>query len=297
MEVRSSLFLPADTSYKKLEYFLKSKGISRRIITTLKYREGLLINGIPSTTIQPVFAGDMVELHFPKEDTLSCEPQKGDFSVLYEDSDLLAVDKATGVATHPALGTPDHTLGNFVSQYYLEEGHPMLFRPISRLDKETSGVLLIGKHALSHSILTEQMRNHIFRKKYLAIVSGVMENDHGTISFSIAREEETSLRRTCREDGKKAYTSYRLVAHTPHFSLLELEIKTGRTHQIRVHLQSIGHPIVGDPLYGTTPGKRLFLHSYETSFLHPITGEPMKITAPCDFHSILSTLENEESKL
>ncbi len=287
MELRTFLQFEADTNYRKLDYFLKSKGISRRIITKTKFKEGLLINQLPATTVHPVSKGDNITLRFPQDTSLSCKPQEGALSILYEDADLLAIDKPSDVATHPALGTKENTLGNYISQYYLDNNCPMPFRPVSRLDKQTSGVILVAKHGFAHSVLSEQMKSSAFRKKYLALVEGYVLKETGEITLPIARESEHSLKRVCREDGKDAHTIYRVLARTQTMSLLELELKTGRTHQIRVHLQAIGHPIIGDPLYGTIPKDRLYLHSHQTIFQHPVTGEQITVTSPCNFETLL----------
>ena len=294
MELREKLCFFAKSNHERLDYFLKGQGISHRIITKLKYMGCLLVNGKVVTTRHPVMSGDEITLLFPKETELSCEPQQGDFSILYEDCDLLAVNKPQGIATHPALGTKNETLGNFVTQYYVKHGFPMPFRPISRLDKTTSGVLLIAKHGLAHHNLSVQKQDGTFRKKYLALVSGIPKEPSADITFPIARESETSLKRVCREDGKSAHTRYQLIAKKGNFSLLELELFTGRTHQIRVHLSQIGHPIAGDVMYGGIPAKRLYLHSYQAEFTHPVTGDCMRITAPSDFETILSSIENED---
>ncbi len=294
MELREKLSFLAKSHHERLDYFLKGQGISHRIITKLKYMGALLVNGKVVTTRHPVSAGDEVTLLFPKETELSCEPQQGDFTILYEDGDLMAAEKPYGIATHPALGTANGTLGNFVTQYYVDNGCPMPFRPVSRLDKTTSGVLVIAKHALSHHILSQQKQNGTFRKIYLALVSGIPEKQSGNITFPIARESETSLKRVCREDGKPAHTRYNVLMSNQHFSLLELELFTGRTHQIRVHLSQMGHPIVGDIMYGGIPAKRLYLHSYRAEFPHPITKENMHVLSPTDFETILSSIENED---
>ena len=294
MAVRTSLSYTAEADHKKLDFFLRSRGISRRLITDLKYIDCLLVNGTPATTIHPIRQGDTVTLLFPPEETLSCEPQKGNFPILYEDEDILAVEKPAGIATHPALGTKDGTLGNFVSQYYLEQNCPLPFRPVSRLDKETSGLVLIAKHKLSHHNLAEQQAKGLFQKQYLALVSGVPEKQSGEITFPIARESETSLRRICHSDGKPAHTIYNIIAQHRNLALLQLDLKTGRTHQIRVHLSKIGHPVLGDKMYGTTPAKLLYLHSFKAKFFQPVTKKPMEITAPCNFKTLLSQFENEE---
>ena len=294
MAVRESLTFVAKTSYKRLDFFLKQMGISRRLITALKYIECLRINHQSATTIQPVFPGDTVTLLFPREATLSCEPEVGEINVVYEDEDILAVNKPYGIATHPALGTKNGTLGNFVSHYYQAQGCPLPFRPVSRLDKETSGILLIAKHSLSHHSLSEQQKNGSFQKKYLALAEGILQKKTGDLIYPIARETETSLRRVVRADGKPAQTRYRVLEENKHRSLLELELFSGRTHQIRVHLSHIGHPVVGDRIYGT-PSDRLYLHSHTIRFFHPVTGQEMELRAPCDFN--LSQIENEELKL
>lgn len=294
MEIREKLCFVAKSNHERLDYFLKGQGISHRIITKLKYIGCLLVNNQPVTTRHPVTAGDEVTLLFPRETELSCQAEEGDFSILYEDCDLLAVEKPYGIATHPAWGTANGTLGNFVAQYYVNNNCPMPFRPVSRLDKTTSGVLVIAKHGLSHHILSQQKQDGTFRKIYLALVTGVPKEPSGNITFPIARETETSLKRVCRDDGKPAHTSYRVLMSNLNYSLLELELFTGRTHQIRVHLSQIGHPIVGDLMYGGLPAKRLYLHSYRAEFPHPITKENLCISSPSDFETILSSIENED---
>lgn len=293
MQIRDTLYFQAEHNWKRLDFFLKANGISRKIITQLKYIGCLKINGEPAITIQPVFKGDTVTLVFPDETEFSCAPQPGEFKILYEDCDILAIDKPYGIATHPAAGTKNGTLGNFVSQYYLDNGYHLAFRPVSRLDKDTSGVILIAKNRLSHHILSEQMKTNRFQKTYLALVSGVPSQRSGEITFPISRETEHSLIRVCRADGKPAHTIFRVADSSAAESLLELDLKTGRTHQIRVHLKEIGHPIIGDSLYGTIPAKRLYLHSYQTTFFHPITNQPMQLKAPCPFGEILHKRGNK----
>lgn len=297
MQVRTSLQYIAEADHKKLDFFLKSRGVSRRMITDLKYIGCLLVNQQVATTIHPIKKGDVVTLLFPREEELSCQSQPGELSILYEDEDILAVDKPSGIATHPALGTKDGTLGNFVTHYYVSQHCPMPFRPVSRLDKHTSGVILIAKHKFSHHQLAQQQTDGTFQKTYLALVTGVPQEKEGEINLPIARESQQSLRRMCRADGKPACTHYRVLAHTRRYSLLELSLKTGRTHQIRVHLSHIGHPIVGDPLYGITPADRLYLHSYRAEFLHPVTGEVLTVTAPSHFETLITQIENEEPNL
>lgn len=297
MEVREQLCFHAISNHERLDYFLKGQGISHRIITKLKYIGCLLVNGQVVTTRHPVMAGDEVTLLFPRETELSCQPEDGRFDILYEDCDILAVDKPYGIATHPALGTAKGTLGNFISQYYATNGYPMPFRPVSRLDKTTSGVLVIAKHGLSHHSLSNQKQDGTFRKIYLALVSGILKQKSADITFPIRRESDTSLKRICDAEGKPAHTHYRVLAENGNFSLLELELKTGRTHQIRVHLSQIGRPIVGDTMYGGIPAKRLYLHSLRAEFIHPVTKEVMEITAPSDFKHLLLSIENEDFSL
>lgn len=282
MEVRKSISFIANKDYIKLEIFLKEKGISRRIITKLKYIDCLLVNNIPKNTASKVSKNDKVTLLFPIENEISCNPQKGELNIIYEDLDILVLNKACGVATHPAGGTKDSTIANFVTNYYMENGYNIPFRPVSRLDKETSGVIVIAKNKLAHSILSEQMKRGEYKKQYYARVSGNVLND-GEITAPIDREMEGSVLRVCRSDGKNAHTIYRVIEHNKKESLLEIELKTGRTHQIRVHLKKIGHPIIGDLLYGTIIADRLYLHSYKTELIHPVTNEKMVFLAKLEF--------------
>lgn len=282
MEIRKSISFIANDDYKKLEAFLRENGISRRIITKLKYIDCLLVNDIPTNTIAKVSKGDKVTLVFPEETELSCTPQKGLLDIIYEDLDILVINKAYGIATHPAGGTKDGTIANFVTNYYVENGYSMPFRPVSRLDKDTSGVLVIAKNKLAHSILSEQMKNGCYKKIYYAKVSGNVLKD-GEITAPIEREKEGSMIRICRADGKKAHTLYKVIENKNNQTLLEVELKTGRTHQIRVHLKEIGHPIIGDLLYGTTNADRLYLHSFKTAFTHPVTNKKMSFTALTNF--------------
>ncbi len=283
MGVRTSLSYQATSSWKRLDFFLKDRGISRKLITSLKYIGCLQVNGSPATTIHPVSAGDIVTLLFPPENTLSCAPEEGSFSILYEDDDILVIDKPYGIATHPAPGTKGGTLGNFVSGYYQTCGCPISFRPVSRLDKTTSGVIVIAKHAFSHHRLSAQQTDGTFQKTYLALVEGIPAPPEGTIRFPIIRETPTSLKRICHPEGKPAHTDYRVLSHRETKALVELQLKTGRTHQIRVHMSQIGHPLTGDLLYGGSPWERLCLHSWRTGFVHPVTNQPMTFTAPCEF--------------
>ncbi|OJU09760.1 MAG: hypothetical protein BGN88_10685 [Clostridiales bacterium 43-6] len=157
MEIRKELSFAAAHDYKSLDEFLRKNGISRRIITQLKYMGCLLKNGIPANTISSISKNDQVTLLFPAENEISCDPQKGELDIIYEDLDLLVLNKPYGIATHPAGGTRDGTIANYVTSYYMENGYQIPFRPVSRLDKDTSGVIVIAKNRLAHSVLSDRM--------------------------------------------------------------------------------------------------------------------------------------------
>ena len=280
--IRKSITFTAGDDFKKLSTFLKKNDISTRIINEIKRSDGLILNGRPAYTIDSVKKGDSVTVIFLEEQRISCDPEDIPIKIIYEDSDLLVVDKPNGIATHPASGTGGGTLANAVTNYFINCGYRIPFRPVSRLDKETSGVIVLVKNKYSHLVLSKQMMSGQYKKVYIARASGLIYED-GEINRPIGRESEESLKRVCREDGKPARTIYKVLKTQKDSTLLELLLKTGRTHQIRVHLESIGHPIIGDPVYGNVSWERMLLHAACVEFLHPVTGEKLKFESILDF--------------
>ena len=209
-------------------------------------------------------------------------PAEMELSVLYEDEDILVLNKASNLPVHPSIGNYENTLANGVESYFRSRNLICPFRCINRLDRDTSGALILAKNALSAAILSAQMRNREIRRTYLAIVQGIAPKK-GTVSAPIGRKDGSVMERQVDFDhGESAVTHFQRLAISDNYSLLELHLETGRTHQIRIHMGYIGHPLPADYLYNPVYDRfsRQPLHSYQLDFRHPLTGKQMCITAP-----------------
>jgi len=222
---------------------------------------------------------------------LRAEPESIELEVLYEDSDVAVINKPAGMVVHAGAGCRAGTLVNALLYRFgrlSELGGELRPGIVHRLDRFTSGVLLVAKHDLAHRSLAEQFARRTVEKVYLALVHGCLKQNHGSIDRPIARDPVRRVRMTARlSTGRAARSDYRVLQRFQDFTLLEVRIATGRTHQIRVHLSSIGHPVAGDRLYGAPariagrpPLARCFLHAWRLTFLHPSTGRPLTIEAP-----------------
>ncbi|MEG2119803.1 MAG: RluA family pseudouridine synthase, partial [Pseudoflavonifractor sp.] len=193
-------------------------------------------------------------------------PKEGPVNILYEDEDLLVLDKPAGLPVYPARNQGSDTLGNYLAEYYKKQGIPFVFRAVNRLDRGTSGLMVVAKHAHCHECLKNQLHTGDFRRIYLAVLDGALPEETGVIDAPIGRAAGTILGRTVSPDGDRAVTHYRVLSQKNGRSLVQLELETGRTHQIRVHTAHLGCPVTGDFLYGTEhpllPG-RTALHSWE----------------------------------
>ena len=259
-------------------------GMSMSLMNKLKWSESLLVNGVPCHTDHPVQPGDTVTARLPDKEP-EYPAQDGPLTILYEDDHFLAVDKPAGMLIHPSRSCFTGTLANYVLGYYKKTGQSCAFHPITRLDRDTFGVVLLAKNPHIHSLIMEQLRNGEVQKTYFALVYGKPPLE-GMIDAPIARKEPPSLLRYVDESGKKSVTTYRCIESWESYSLLELHPITGRTHQLRVHCAYIGHPILGDPQYGDAASLALSAQmGVETQalcagtleFVHPITGEQMRI--------------------
>lgn len=269
---------------KTVGTYLKEQGFSRHILADLKKTErGITRNGIWLYVNDALYAGDILCVTL-KEDVPSSHilPVDLPLSVLFEDEDILVVNKPAGMPIHPSMDNYDNTLANAVIMYYQKQNIPFTFRCMNRLDRDTTGLTIIAKNALSSAILSSAIRSRNVHRKYLAIVSGLTKNS-GTIDAPIARKDASVIEREVNfSTGERAITHYKRLAYRDGLSLLSLKLETGRTHQIRVHMQYIGHPLIGDFLYNPndTHMSRQALHSAELHLLHPIKKEPLHFTAP-----------------
>ena len=272
--------------------YLSLKGYPNAVFVQLKKTpESVLLNGVWAYMRTKLSAGDELFIRL-EESTSSAHilPVSMPLSICYEDGDILAVNKPAQMPVHPSLNHYDHTLANAVCGYYNDQEIPYTFRCVNRLDRDTTGLTLIAKHMLSSAILSTAAARREISREYIAIASGKTP-ESGTIDAPIGRVAGSTIERQIDfENGERAITHYRRLAYHDGLSLLSLHLETGRTHQIRVHLKSIGHPLIGDFLYNPTDTtiKRQALHSYRLTFSHPITGESFVLTAPLpdDMHCL-----------
>ena len=255
-------------------------GMSLGLMNKLKWDDRLRVNGIPCHTDYPVKPGDLVTAVLP-DSAPEYPAEDGPLTVLYEDDHFLAVDKPAGMLIHPSRSCFTGTLANFVLGYYQKTGQGCAFHPITRLDRDTFGVVLLAKNSHIHALMMAQLRQNEVQKTYYAYVFGKPDNE-GVIDAPIARREPPSLLRYVDDSGKICLTTYRRLQEWEKYSLLELHPITGRTHQLRVHCAYIGHPILGDPQYGNEESLALSkelglatqaLCAGKLEFIHPITGE------------------------
>ncbi|MBR7099036.1 MAG: RluA family pseudouridine synthase [Clostridia bacterium] len=278
----------ADDGRLLRDFIKQNIRLSGKMLKYLKYQnDGILVNGVRCTVRRQLRAGDVVTLtlsdHESAEELL---PVDLPLEILYEDTDLVAPSKPPNMPTHPSHNHHNDTLANALAFRYQQIGIPFIFRPINRLDRDTSGVLLIARNKLSAGILSDDMQNGRIQKTYLAILEGELSTESGVIDRPLHRTAESIIvREICSPDtpdAEIAVTEYRVLARGSGCSLVEAKPITGRTHQLRVHFASLGHPICGDTLYGIDNGRipRQALHARKTVFLHPSTRERMTLTAP-----------------
>ncbi len=242
-------------------------------------------------------AGDVIRINLPDERS-HFEPQPIPLDIVYEDDNLLIINKQPGLIVHPTKGHPAGTVANALMYYMEQTDKPFKIRFVNRLDMDTSGLLVVAKNAYCQNDYTHQMKKKLVRKRYLAIVKGIPMSDHGTIDLPIGRPDPENVARGVMEGGAPSITHYTVIQTFPkdNYALVELLLETGRTHQIRVHMSHIGHPVLGDWLYGGVNVnliERQALHAASLTFTHPITKEQLTLTAPLpeDMQNVLRRLK------
>lgn len=266
----------------RLSSFLKNElKMSTGLVNKVKWADGLRVNGISCHTDYPVRPGDVVTVLL-QEEAPEYPAEDGNLTVLFEDDWLLAVDKPSGMLIHPSRNRITGTLANLVQGYYAKTGQQGAFHPLTRLDRDTFGIVLIAKNSHIHALLQQQKP----RKTYEALTFGGPEADEGLIDAPIARKELPSLLREIRPDGKPSVTHFRVLERGTRVCRLSLEPITGRTHQLRLHCAYMGFPILGDPQYGSEASMAFsrekgfetqLLLAKRLEFAHPITGEPLEL--------------------
>ena len=302
---------------ERLDVFLRTKfpAVSRGAMQRLIEQGHIRVDDKPVKPTHSPRAGEKIEVHWPEARPAEAQPEEIPLDILFEDKSLLVVNKPAGLVVHPAAGHEEHTLVNALLFHCKGSlsGIGGVARPgiVHRLDKETSGCLVVAKNDETHIALSEQFANRVVKKVYHAIVCGEVPREAGEIHAAIARHPTHRKRMAVHDDsdGRAAHTSYRVLEKLNHATLVEAQMHTGRTHQIRVHFQHLGHPVVGDDTYGSTKNKRLkelanyaaprvLLHAKELSFVHPRTQKPLKFSAPLpdDFKLALKLLRVKKRK-
>ena len=313
------LVVPNDTPEERLDLFLRDRcpDLSRSRIQALIKAGDILVNGEETRQSYLVQAGDAIAIEAPEPAALAAVAQDIPLSIVYEDADLLVVNKAAGMTVHPAPGAADGTLVNALLHHCRDlSGINGVLRPgiVHRLDKETSGLLVVAKHDVAHRALAEKLQAHEIERRYLALVWGVCREEGGRVDAPIDRNPKNRKNMAVVEGGREAVTNFSVVARHPFTSLLECRLETGRTHQIRVHMAHIAHPVFGDPVYrgreqtgGIRPEyrrqakvmlgliKRQALHARALSFEHPMTGEAMDFVGemPGDMEAVVAAARAE----
>lgn len=274
----------AEDDGKLVREFLQENEISKTALTDIKFNGGkILLNGEEVTVRRILNGGDFLQVVFPQEER--SEGLKGEdipLDVLYEDKYILVINKPDGMNTIPSREHPTGSLANAVAGYYEKIGLCSTTHVVTRLDRDTSGIVLIAKHRHIHHLFSKEQRAGKVKRTYRALADGIFKEENGTIEESIARKQESIIEREVNPAGQYACTHYRVLKQYASFAYVELQLETGRTHQIRVHLSYIGHPILGDDLYGgpVLLIKRQALHCCKISFYHPILREAFVLEAP-----------------
>ena len=311
-----TIVVSSDEEGVRLDTFLASQieGWSRARLQQLIADEEVLVNGKPSKASHKLRVKDEIEVELVASPAEAFEPEDLPLEVVYEDEALIVVNKPAGLVVHPAAGIHSGTLANALAYHFDQlstKGGNIRPGIVHRIDKDTSGLLVVAKTELAHEKLADQFRDRTVFKSYLALVHGVMERETGRIDQPLARDPRNRTRMAIIRGGRSALSLYRVQRRFERFTLLNVEIKTGRTHQIRVHLASLKHPVVGDNLYGggrdnTVRDNKLrveirklgrqFLHAAELRSVHPVSGEQMRFQAPlpAELKYLLDLLEKTQ---
>lgn len=293
----------------RIDAYISSKleDVSRTAVKRLLEEGNILVNGNVAKPSDKVKTGDSIDIHIEEPKEVKIEAQEIPIEIIYEDDDIIVVNKPKGLVVHPANGNPDGTLVNAIMAICKESlsGIGGELRPgiVHRLDKDTSGLLIVAKNDKAHINMSEAIKNREVKKTYIALVRGNVPEDNATINMPIGRSTKDRKKMAVTKTGKEAITHFKVInrytTNKGSYSLLEIKIDTGRTHQIRVHMAEIGYPVIGDEVYSN--GKNEFgihgqcLHAKKLEFKHPITGKEMILEAPLPeyFEKIIKELEKE----
>ena len=292
-----------NNNYKNINQILKQEfKLSARLMHKVIINKLVLLNNKQIDTRSSINIGDNVKIDLNyEEENDNIVPVKMNLDILYEDDCLLIINKPAGIAVHPSILHFEDSLSNGIRFYFDSIGLKKKVRPVNRLDLDTSGIIVFAKNEFVQECLIRQMNNNIFKKEYIAIVTGHLKEKSGVINLPIARKENSIIERCISEKGQNAITKYEVIKELDSISVVKCFLETGRTHQIRVHFNAIGHPLIGDSLYGSKSSliNRQALHCYSISFVHPITKEVLNITCnlPKDMENIFKQKEDNKKEL
>lgn len=266
------------------DYLRNIQHFSRRMLIAAKSAEGsILVNGEKQTVRYELQAGDILEIRLPSEKKgADLVAEHIPIEIVYEDEDILVIHKPAGIASMPSLNDRYGTIANAILGYYERRQIPYTVHIVTRLDRDTSGLMLVAKHRYSHSLLAKAQKAGEIERNYIAIVEGYLKDQSGVISAPIGRDPDSIIKRMVIESGQEAITKYKVIQELKEASVVQVHLITGRTHQIRVHFSYIGHPLIGDTLYGSQTNeimKRQALHCETISFIHPFTKKSMTFYA------------------
>lgn len=279
--------------YSNVKEVLKARfSMSDRLLLKLKKLDKIYLNGNVTSANHSVLENDLIECYLDyEEDNSNIVPTEMSLNIIYEDEAYIVVNKPAGIPVHPSMDHYTDSLSNGIAFYFNQIGLKKKIRPVNRLDKDTSGIVIFAKNEYIQECLVRQMKSKEFIKKYIAVVNGNLDNLEGTINAPIARKEGSIIERCVSETGDIAITHYKVLKRKTDFDIVECILETGRTHQIRVHFAYLGHSLLGDTLYGISSSliNRQALHAYEVEFTHPLSKKKVKYVAnvPEDLNKLM----------
>ncbi len=298
--------IPADDHGKPVKDIFKERfHISGRMLQSLTRKKGLRLNRKPTHLKATVKEGDQLAAAVFEAEDYGLPPRPldtGPLDILYEDEHVIVINKPAGVAIHPVHPDEQETLAHAVADYYSQTGQAVKVRFVHRLDRDTSGAILVAKHRLAHGLLDQQLRDHTLQRRYEALIHGLLTEEKGSLQYPVTRVPGHPVKRMVDEKGEAAVTHFEVIGRRPANSQFPVDVtrvrctlETGRTHQIRVHFSHIGHPLLGDTLYGGRKDliKRQALHAESLRFIHPFSGETVSVHAPLpeDWNRLIEALK------